>query len=246
MSIKRPMPKGGEHTLVLLPGMMCDERLFASQIAQLKQDFGQQLSIVTPSFDKADSIQKLAEIILAELPSRFSLCGLSMGGILAMEILAQAPQRIERLALMDTNPLAETPEGVIRRNRQIKDVQAGRLRQVISEEMKPLYLAESPNKQDVLDICMDMAMRLGAPAFICQSLALRDRPDQTQTLRQVTCPTLILYGAEDRLCPPERHHLMKELIEHARLVQIDHAAHLPPLESPDATYAQIHSWLVQS
>jgi pimeloyl-ACP methyl ester carboxylesterase len=74
-------------------------------------------------------------------------------------------------------------------------------------------------------------------------MALRDRPDQTDTLRAVRCPTLLLHGREDRLCPPERHHLMQEFIPHARLVEIDGAGHLPPLEAPMTTYKHFSDWL---
>lgn len=230
-------------TVVLLPGMMCDERLFAYQAEGLKQEAKRSLEVIIPRLDSEESIQSLAGKILAETPPSFALCGLSMGGIVAMEIVAQAPQRIECLALLDTNPLAETAEGVIRRNRQIGDVKKGQLRQVMAEEMKPHYLADGPNKQAHLDLCMDMALTLGEEVFVAQSLALRDRPDQTQSLRAVRCPTLILHGKEDRLCPPERHHLMQDLIPHARLVEVDKAGHLPPLEAPEDTCQHLKEWL---
>ena len=230
-------------TVVLLPGMMCDERLFAFQAERLKQEPSGPFHVIIPRLDHAESVQGLAASILAETPSSFALCGLSMGGIVAMEMMAQAPYRIERLALMDTNPLAETAEGTVKRNRQIKDVQAGGLKQMMAEEMKPHYLADSPNKQAHLDLCMDMALKLGKEVFVAQSLALRDRLDQTQTLRAVRCPTLILHGKEDRLCPPERHHLMQDLIPHARLVEVDGAGHLPPIEMPDDVTAHLCRWL---
>ena len=231
------------RTVVLLPGMMCDERLFAYQAEGLMQEAQRSFEVIIPRIDSAESVQGLADKILAETPPSFALCGLSMGGIVAMEIIAQAPQRIERLALLDTNPLAETTEGVTRRNRQIADVKKGRLKQVIAEEMKPHYLADGPNKQAHLDLCMDMALTLGKEVFVAQSLALRDRPDQTQTLRAVRCPTLILHGKQDSLCPPERHHLMQDLIPHARLVEVDGAGHLPPLEEPDDTLLYLKRWL---
>ena len=230
-------------TIVLLPGMMCDERLFAFQAEWLRQEAHRSFNVIVPRLDSANSIQGLADKILAETPSSFALCGLSMGGIVAMEMMAQAPHRIERLALMDTNPLAETTDGAVRRDRQIADVRAGKLKQVMAEEMKPHYLAESPNKQTHLDLCMAMAVSLGNKVFIDQSLALRDRPDQTDTLRAVRCPTLILHGKDDRLCPPERHYLMQELIPHARLVEVNGAGHLPPIEAPVATYTHLSDWL---
>ena len=230
-------------TVVLLPGMMCDERLFAFQAERLKQEPSGPFHVIIPRLDHAETVQGLAASILAETPSSFALCGLSMGGIVAMEMMAQAPYRIERLALMDTNPLAETAEGTVRRNRQIKDVQAGGLKQMMAEEMKPHYLADRQEKESHLDLCMAMALSIGDQAFIEQSRALRDRPDQTDTLRAVRCPTLILHGKEDRLCPPERHHLMHHLVPHARLVQISDAGHLPPLEAPDDTLTHMSGWL---
>lgn len=230
-------------TLVLLPGMMCDARLFAAQTAALEQEFRGRLSIIVPALDTANTMAGLAADILRAAPPVFALGGLSMGGILAMEIMAKAPQRVVRLALMDTNPLAETDAGIQRRNRQIRDVQDGRLRQVMADEMKPLYLAESRKKEEILELCMDMALCLGDAVFVRQSQALRDRPNQTGTLKSVHCPTLILYGTQDRLCPPERHQLMNDLIPRAELVKIEGAGHLPPLEAADETYSHLCNWL---
>ena len=230
-------------TLVLLPGMMCDARLFEFQIRRLEQDSGDALSIIVLPLDTADSLPELALHVLNVTPSSFALCDLSMGGIVAMDMLAQAPDRIERLALMDTNLLAETEEGVAGRNRQIENVSAGRLVQVIADEMKPFYLTDGSNKQAHLDLCMHMALSLADEALIAQSLALRDRRDQTETLKSVRCSTLILHGTEDKLCPPERHQLMKDLIPHAELVAVDGAGHLQPIEMPEEVIAHLYKWL---
>jgi len=231
------------RSLVMLAGMMCDERLFAHQLNHFLQDDDTDIDILIPPMDTASTIERLAQNVLAASPPTFAVCGLSMGGILAMELYRQAPHRITHLALMDTNPLAETEQGVNRRNRQIADVQAGRLVQVMADEMKPLYLASRPDTQPLLKLCMDMAVSLGEKVFIAQSLALRDRRDQTETLKSVSCPTLILHGAEDKLCPPERHQFMHALIGHAELVSIEHAGHLPPLEMPDDVTAHLYQWL---
>ena len=239
------MNRQASRTVLLLPGMMCDDRLFAYQRDRLIQDTAGQISVLIPPLHTATSMTELAAQVLNAAPPSFCLCGLSMGGILAMEITAQAPHRVDRLALMDTNPLAETADGTVRRNRQIADVKSGGLKQVMADEMKPLYLADSPDKAALLKLCMDMALSLGEAAFINQSLALRDRPDQTETLKSVRCPTLILHGAEDRLCPPERHHLMHQLIPHATLVAVQNAGHLPPLEAPQDTYGHLKDWLQQ-
>ena len=185
----------------------------------------------------------LAADVLRHAPQRFALAGLSMGGIVAMEIMAQAPERVTRLALLDTNPRAELPEIRARRTPQISKVQQGQLRSVMRDEMKPNYLVEGPGKQAVMDLCMQMAMDLGPDVFIRQSIALRDRPDQQDVLRKIEVPTLVLCGREDRLCPVERHELMLDLIPGAHLEIINGAAHLPTLEKPNETTAALARWL---
>ena len=224
--------------LVLLPGMMCDGRLFGPQIAA----FGDRTLHLAPMVG-AVTVQALAAQILAHAPPRFALAGLSMGGIVAMEIMAQAPCRVTHLALLDTNPRAEMPEVQARRAPQIAKVQAGGLEVVIRDEMKPNYLTDGPNRGAILDLCMDMALTLGPKAFVNQSLALRDRPDQQTTLSRVTVPTLILCGRQDTLCPVERHEFMHALIPHSTLHIVEDAGHLPTLEQPDLTTAALRHWL---
>lgn len=225
--------------LVLLPGMMCDARLFAPQIAAFSRDRAVQVA----PLGGHDSMAALAAAVLADAPPRFALAGLSMGGIVAMEIMAQAPDRVVRLALMDTNPRAETPEMRVRRQPQIDRVRAGGLVEVMRDEMKPNYLAPGPGLAPVLDLCLDMALALGPAVFARQSAALRDRPDRQEVLRGVRVPTLVLCGAHDRLCPLERHALIHALIPGSVLCVIDSAGHLPTLEQPDATTQALADWL---
>jgi pimeloyl-ACP methyl ester carboxylesterase len=225
--------------LVLLPGMMCDARLFAPQIAA----FSATRAVHVPPLTDHDTTGALAAEILAHAPPRFALAGLSMGGIVAMEIMALAPDRVDRLALLDTNPRAELPEVRARRASQIAAAQKGDLMRVMRDEMKPNYLAPGPAQAAILDLCMDMAMALRPQVFIRQSRALRDRPDRRDTLRGISVPTLLLCGADDRLCPVSRHAEMQALIPHARLAVIAGAGHLPVLEQPAATTAALAAWL---
>lgn len=225
--------------VLLLPGMMCDARLFFPQIASLSG----RRAVMTCPMGGADSMGVLAQEILAAAPPRFALAGLSMGGILAMEILRQAPERVERLALLDTNPRAELDTVKARRTPQMEAVKAGRLREVMRDEMKPNYLVESPRKQEILDLCMDMALDLGPEVFLNQSIALRDRPDQQETLRAYKGPSLVLCGRHDALCPVERHELMHDLLQNSRLEIIENAGHLPTLEQPEQTTAALIRWL---
>ncbi len=225
--------------LVMLPGMMCDARLFAPQVAALASRY----SIVLPKPACHDTFADMAAVVLAEAPPSFALAGLSMGGILAMEIFRQAPDRVERIALMDTNPRAETVEMRAAREPQIRTVRQGGLAVVMREEMKPNYLADGPRRAEILDLCMDMAAALGPDVFISQSRALQTRPDQQETLRAIKIPALVLCGEDDRPCPVERHELMHALIPGSHLEIVRGAGHLPTLEQPGLTNDALTRWL---
>ncbi|WP_281279565.1 alpha/beta fold hydrolase [Pararhodobacter zhoushanensis] len=223
--------------LVLVPGMMCDARMWGALPASLGP---RAVRHALPTGD--ETLPGIAASLLRDLPARFALAGLSMGGIVAMEMLAQAPGRIDRLALLDTNPLAELPEIRARREPQVARVLAGGLDAVMQSEMMPHYLAD-PSDTATLALCLDMARSLGPEVFRRQSLALRDRADRTETLRAFKGPALVLTGAEDRLCPRDRHDLMHALMPQSRLVVVKGAGHLPPLEQPAATLAALKEWL---
>jgi pimeloyl-ACP methyl ester carboxylesterase len=224
--------------LVLIPGMMCDARLWGD----LPGALGRRIVVHAPCTE-ADTVGVLADMVLRHAPPRFALAGLSMGGIVAMEVLRQAPERVERLALIDTNPFAEQAAVQARRQVQIDRALAGELAAVIRDEMKPNYLAPGPGNQPVLDLCYTMALALGAEVFARQSWALRDRPDQSATLRAFRGPALVMMGEHDRLCPFERHEAMQRMMPQSRLEIIRGAGHLPTLEQPQASIAAITRWL---
>ena len=225
--------------LVLLPGMMCDARLYGPQVAAIS---GRRAVHLAP-IGGHDTMAALAAEVLAHAPPRFALAGLSMGGIVAMEVLRQAPGRVERLALLDTNPRAEAPEIQAHRGPQIEKARAGGLADVMRDEMKPNYLARGPRRSDILDLCMAMATDLGPAVFERQSRALAARPDSQASLAAFRGPALVLMGAEDRLCPRDRHDLMHDLIEGSRLAIVEGAGHLPTLEQPEQTSAELIRWL---
>ncbi len=224
--------------LVLIPGMMCDARMWGGIPAALHP---RPMIHFLPI--GADTMTDLARAFLRDAPLRFALAGLSMGGILAMEVLALAPERVERLALLDTNPRAELPAQQARREPQIARALQGGLAAVMRDEMKPNYLADGPAQKDILDLCLDMALALGPQVFADQSRALRDRVDRQAALAGFKGPALVLMGAEDRLCPRDRHELMHELMPQSRLVIIEGAGHLPTLERPNETTAALRRWL---
>lgn len=227
--------------LVLLPGMMCDARLFGPQIAALSRDF----SVMTIPVSVADRIGDIAEFVLGQAPEKFALAGLSMGGIVAMEVMRRAPERVTRIALMDTNPLAETPQSAAGYEPMIVGAKAGKLEEVMRGFMRPDFLAPGPQRADILALTIDMAMHNGAEVFERQARALQRRRDQQATLRKCRVPALVLCGEHDRLTPVKRHSFMAELIPVSTLQIIKGAGHLPTLEQPDATTEALREWMRQ-
>ncbi|WP_299788847.1 alpha/beta hydrolase [uncultured Marivita sp.] len=227
--------------IVFLPGMMCDARLFEPQI----RAFSATHPVMVAPITHGQRVEEIASGLLPLLPQKFALAGLSMGGIVAMEVLRRAPERVTRVALMDTNCLAETPQVAANREPQIVKVRSGKLTEVMRDELKPNYLAPGPRRPAVLQTVMDMAHTLGPEVFVHQSRALQRRRDQQSTLRKIKQPALVLCGAHDALCPVKRHTFMAELIPHARLVVLDDAGHLPTLETPDETNDALWEWLHQ-
>ncbi|MEM9968847.1 MAG: alpha/beta fold hydrolase [Pseudomonadota bacterium] len=225
--------------LVFLPGMMCDARLFGPQIAALSAD----TAVMCAPISQADRIEEIASDLLRLLPKHFALAGLSMGGIVAMELVRRAPERVTRLALLDTNPLAELPAVSANREPQIIKARAGKMLEVMREEMKPKYLAPGEHRAEVLDLVMDMARALGPEVFIRQSRALQRRQDQQAVLRKYQSPTLILCGEHDQLCPIKRHEFMAQLMPNAHLVVLPNAGHLPTLEQPEETTKALRDWM---
>jgi pimeloyl-ACP methyl ester carboxylesterase len=190
-----------------------------------------------------DSIVGMAERVLEAAPPRFVAIGLSMGGIVAFQIARLAPRRIQGLVLLDTTPNADTPEKREMRVRQQKSVQAGKLAQVVADELKPNYLAEANRlRVDLLDRAHAMSLRLGPDVFVRQAEALKTRPDAWPVLPTLQMPVLIACGAEDKLCPPELHARMAAACRQAEFSVVENAGHLTPMEQPQRLSSLIAEW----
>ncbi|WP_406648708.1 alpha/beta fold hydrolase [Aliisedimentitalea scapharcae] len=225
--------------LVLVPGMMCDARIFAHQILHLSRDRAVMVAPIT----QGETIDDIAMSLLGQLPERFALCGLSMGGIVAMELLRRLPERITRLCLMGTSPLAETPSEAAAREPMLVRVQAGQLADVMRETMRPEFLAPGPQRMEVLNRFWQMGEELGSDLYLRQSRALQRRKDQQATLRKSRVPTLILCGNHDAMVPVRRHEFMSELMPNARLHVLENAGHLPVVETPETVTQVLGQWL---
>ena len=226
----------------MLPGMMLDARLYAHQLAQLEGEH----ELMVGDLTRSSSIAELAADVLRDAPPRFALIGLSMGGIVALEIWRRAPERVSHLALLDTTCYADQPQRRALRLEQIAKVETGGLREVTAS-LKPLYLANR-NRQDrlLLQAILDMGLSLGADVFRRQSLALRDRSDSLDTLSTIDCPALVLCGREDQLCPVEWHAMMANAIPRADLVVLAECGHLCAMEEPEAVTSALQRLLWRS
>ena len=222
------------ENVLLLPGMMCDERLWSHQTAAMS------VPVHVADTSKADNFADMAAQVLAAAPPQFSMAGLSMGGILAFEIWRQAPKRVTHLALLDTNPHPDKPSNRHVRFEQIEAAASGKLEELAVESLKPLYLAEK-NRDDeaMLKTILDMALKLGPEVFERQSLAVMNRPDSVPTLATISCPTSVICGLEDTICPVRFHEFMAHEIPGADLVVIDDCGHLSSMEQPEVVTKEL-------
>ncbi|WP_029058592.1 alpha/beta fold hydrolase [Stappia stellulata] len=224
--------------LVLVPGLLCTQTLFAPQVAALA---GRAVMIADHRSDA--TLEAIADRLLDAAPERFALAGLSMGGYVAMAAMRKAPHRVTRLMLLDTAARPDTPEQTQNRRRQMALADAGRFDQILPA-LFPLFVHENREGDAALKaICARMAEDVGPDAFIRQQEAILARPDARPKLGEIACPTTIVVGEGDRLTPPDRAREMHDLIPGSRLEVIADAGHLPTLETPDAITRVMRDWL---
>ncbi|WP_299346837.1 alpha/beta fold hydrolase [uncultured Pseudoxanthomonas sp.] len=224
--------------LLLLPGLLCDARLW--------RDPAEALADIAP-VHQADltrdySVAGMAARVLATAPPVFALAALSMGGYVAFEILRQAPERVARLALLDTSARLDPPKRRLVRQAGLALAEAGRFAGV-TRKLLPQLVHESRVDSDVGEDVMAMAQRVGREAFLRQQRAILDRPDSEPLLPTIAVPTLLGVGEDDRMTLPEETRLMHARIPGARLHVFPRCGHLPPMEVPQDTTAVLREWL---
>jgi pimeloyl-ACP methyl ester carboxylesterase len=214
--------------ILCIPGLGCSARLYAEQIPQL-WTVG---PVTIAQHGRHDSMGAIARSILASAPERFALIGLSMGGYLSFEIMRQAPERVAKLALLDTTARPDTPEQTQNRRNHIGHAEKSPMADVADALYPRLVHQQRHDDQQLREIVRIMAQETGAAAFIRQEAAIISRPDSRATLSGIRCPTLVLVGDGDQLTPPDRAVEMAHAISGSRLVTVPECGHLSTLERP--------------
>lgn len=225
--------------LILVPGLLCDERLFAPQVDALSGLADIAIADTTPF----DSVAASAAAILAHAPRRFALGGLSMGGYVAFEILRQAPERVLGLALLDTSARPDSPEQIQRRTDFIALAERGKFKGVTPQLLPMLVHKDRLNDTALTNVVFGMAEAVGKDAFIRQQCAIMARPDSRPLLPAIRCPTLVVVGRDDLITPPAIAEEMADAIPDANLVTIKWCGHLSSLEQPEAVSDALTAWL---
>jgi pimeloyl-ACP methyl ester carboxylesterase len=225
--------------LLLVPGLTCSARLWGPQIEALWR-FG---PVMVADHRRDDSVEAIARRILQDAPPRFALAGLSMGGYIAFAMLRQAPERIVKLALLDTSARPDMPEQTAGREIQIAMAQSGRFAE-LPEQSIERYLHPDHQSDPVLTgLVRRMAEDTGAEAFVRQMRAIMGRPDSRPLLGAIRCPTLMLVGDGDVATPPEVAREIAAGIAGSTLVVVPQCGHLSTLERPQEVNAALSDWL---
>jgi pimeloyl-ACP methyl ester carboxylesterase len=219
----------------MIPGLLCSARLYAQQIPAL-WSVG---PVTIADHTRDDTMAGIAGRILASAPPRFALVGLSMGGYISFELLRQAPQRIVRLALLDTAARPDTAEASAGRRAQVDLAASGRFEEVIDALYIRLVHSSRVEDSALRELNRQMGREVGVAGYCRQQAANITRPDSRPTLADIRCPTLVLVGDSDQLTPPDRAQEIANGVAGARLVTVPACGHLSALEQPDAVNSAV-------
>lgn len=225
--------------VVLVPGLGCSPRIYDPQIPALWR----QGPVFIANHARGGDMAAIARRILAEAPLRFALAGHSMGGYIVLEMFRQAPERIGRLALLNTSARPEAPEVSEKRRAMIAEVKQGGYRAVMDRLFANFVHPSRTGDAALKKIVLDMADDVGPDAFVWQLEAITGRTDSRPTLATIKCPTLVLTSDTDNMVPVDASIEMANGIAGAKLVKIADCGHLTQLEKPQAVTDALLDWL---
>jgi len=223
---------------LLIPGLNCDARVYAQASTVLWQ-FG---PVTIANHLAGEGLAEIARGILADAPPTFALGGFSMGGYLVFEVLRQAPERVRRLALIDTTARPDTPEATENRRRRIEQAQAGKFGLVIEQSFPASVHPDNAGDSRLYSIHRAMAGASGAEAYVRHQQAIIARPDSRPMLPGIRVPTLVVVGEGDQITPLDGAREMHEGIAGSTLAVIPRAGHLALLEQPELVNRALAAW----
>ena len=224
--------------ITLLPGLACDAELWRDQVAALAPLRPVQVSDV---HTRGSTLPQMAAALLAEHGADLLLCGTSMGGMLALEVVRQAPQRVKALALLASSARPDTPELTRLRSDAIALFEQGRMREVLQANLA--FAFDPAHAAALAPPYLAMMDRAGVGQLIAQNRAIMARADQRPLLPRIICPTLVVVGQSDLLTPPEHAQEMAALIPGARLETLSQCGHLLTWEQPQRVNQLLIDWL---
>jgi pimeloyl-ACP methyl ester carboxylesterase len=225
--------------ILLVPGLGGSPRIYAPLVPPLWRCG----PVTVANHIRDDSMGAIARRILAEAPPRFALAGHSMGGYIAFEIMRQAPERVARLALINTQARPDTPEASERRRGQIARVQAGEYHAVLDQLFPGFVHPSRRGDAGLRQLVHDMGDDIGADAFVRQLTAIMGRADSRPTLAAIACPTLVLSGDEDNTIANSLSVEIADGIQGAKLTIIPQCGHFSQVEQPRAVADALVEWL---
>lgn len=226
-------------TLILLPGLLNTRRLFQHQIENLADV----ADVVVPELFRHDSLAAMAEAVVQTAPPRFALGGFSMGGYVCFEVLRRAADRIERLALIDTQATPDAPEATARRLGFIEQTKVGKFHGVQPSLLPQIVHRDRLADPAIVGPILEMAQEVGADGFVREQTAIIARPDSRPLLIDIKVPTVVIVGRQDQATPLQRSQEMAADIAHSQLVMIEDCGHMSPLERPAEVTAALRRWL---
>ncbi len=230
-------------SLLLLPGLACDAELFAPQQAALAARPHAPRVQVSDVHTREPTLPRMAARLLHEQPGRHVLVGTSMGGMLALEVWRQAPQRVRAIALLGSTARPDTPALIRLRTQACAMFAAGRMGEVLRANVLFAFHPLHTRKRALIDGYLAMLRRAGAEQLIAQNHAVMARADSRPLLPTITCPLLVACGEADALTTPEHAREIAALVPQARLEIVPGAGHMLTLEQPERVNALLGQWL---
>lgn len=223
-------------TLVMIPALGCDNRLYAPQIEVLDASF--RILTITPT---ADRYPAMVEEVLRHAPDEFAILGTSMGGRAALEVALAVPDRVEALCIIGAGAGAVVDQTAgLRRSQRIR---GGERTQVIAEMSEMIAYLPGPNGAATRQAFVDMGMQCDVELLARQSDALAYREDRWEALKEIEALTLCLWGEHDKFSPAADGLRIAEAVQNGSYVELPHCGHFPTLECPDAATQAIALWL---